>query len=243
MQSQSLQTSPVRDETLDVAEEVARLESLLAERRDELSALQQELHRFKVRYARVVGSRLSELAEIEQHIRDAEARLRESAGEVAPEDTLDDGGDGANDAHQSAAGGGLRKLFWSVAKLFHPDHAVDDAEANRRHLIMAEANRAYREGDVESLHTLLGDEELKFYCATPPTGDSPTDLRLRLFQIKEELRTIEFGIKRVKQDGLYRSMLRAESEAANGRDMLADEAARIRRQIAKAQHRLTNLTI
>jgi hypothetical protein len=34
-------------------------------------------------------------------------------------------------------------------------------------------------------------------------------------------------------------MLRAESEAANGRDMLADEAARIRRQIAKARAQLT----
>lgn len=242
MTSQSLQTSALRDETLDVAAEVARLELLLSERRDELSALQQELQRFKVRYTRIVGSQLSELAEIEQRISEAEARLRESADEAAPEDTEGDESDPAHGTQKAAAGGGLRKLFWSVAKLFHPDHAADDAEAHRRHAIMAEATRAYREGDVESLHTLLGDEDLQFYCAAPPAGESPTDLRERLFQIKDELRTVEFGIKRVKQDGLFRSMLRAESEAANGRDMLEDEAARIRRQIAKALHRLTNLT-
>jgi hypothetical protein len=242
MQSQSLQTSATRDETFDVAAEVARLELLLSERQDELTALQQELQKFKARYTRIVGSQLSELAEIEQCISEAEARLREGDSEAAPEDTVGDGSGGANGTQKPAAGGGLRKLFWSVAKLFHPDHAADDAEAHRRHLIMSEATRAYREGDVDSLHTLLGDEDLQFYCAAPASGDSPQDLRARLFQIKEELRTVEFGIKRLKQDGLFRSMLRAESEAANGRDMLADEAARIRRQIAKARHRLTNLT-
>ncbi|HEX8130171.1 MAG TPA: hypothetical protein VF527_13795 [Pyrinomonadaceae bacterium] len=232
----------MRDETVDLVAEVARLEGLLRERQDELTALQQELQRFKARYTQIVGSQLSELAEIEQSIREAEARLQESMGADATEAADADVDGAANGAQKTSGGGGLRKLFWSVAKLFHPDHAADGAEAERRHLIMAEATRAYREGDVESLHTLLGDEDLQFYCAAPAAGDSPQDLRGRLFQIKEELRTVEFGIKRVKQDGLYRSMLRAESEAANGRDMLADEAARIRRQIAKARHRLTNLT-
>jgi hypothetical protein len=232
----------MRDETLDVAAEVARLELLLSDKQSELTMLQQELQKFKARYTRIVGSQLSELAEIEQCIREAEARLQEGDDEAATEDT-EAADPGASDGTQKpAAGGGLRKLFWSVAKLFHPDHAADDTEAHRRHLIMAEATRAYREGDVDSLHTLLGDEDLQFYCAAPTSADSPQDLRAQLFQIKEELRTVEFGIKRVKQDGLYRSMLRAESEAANGRDMLADEAARIHRQIAKAKHRLTNLT-
>ncbi|MFN2456524.1 MAG: hypothetical protein ABR577_20225, partial [Pyrinomonadaceae bacterium] len=58
----------------------------------------------------------------------------------------------------------LRKLFWSVARMFHPDHAADEKEARRRHTIMAEASRAYRDGDIESLHTLLGDEQLQFFC-------------------------------------------------------------------------------
>jgi hypothetical protein len=237
-----LQSSAARDETLDLAAEVARLESLLSDRQGELTTLQQELQKFKARYTQIVGSRLSELAEVEQAIREAEARLQEAGGDAAPEGDGVDASGGADGAQRPLAGGGLRKLFWSVAKLFHPDHAADDAEARRRHLIMAEATRAYRDGDAESLHTLLGDEDLHFYCAAPAAGDSPQDLRGRLFQLKEELRTVDFGIKRVKQDGLYRSMLRAESEAANGRDMLAGEAARILRQIAKARHRLTNLT-
>jgi hypothetical protein len=136
----------------------------------------------------------------------------------------------------------LRKLFWSVARLFHPDYAADALEAERRHTIMAEASRAYREGDIESLHTLLGDEELQFYCAGANNVDDPEDLAARIVRLKEELRTVEFGLKRVRQDGMYRIKLKADEEAAQGRDALAAMAARVGRQIAKARHRLEHLS-
>ncbi|MCA1614526.1 MAG: hypothetical protein LC800_10420, partial [Acidobacteria bacterium] len=136
----------------------------------------------------------------------------------------------------------LRRLFWSVAKLFHPDHAASAGEAARRHSIMAEASRAYREGDVDSLHTLLGDDELRSYCAAPHGDDGEADIASRLVNLKEELRTVEFGIKRVKQDGLYRLKLAADEAAGGGRDSLAEMSERIGRQIAKARRRLEHLS-
>lgn len=243
MQSLTLNPQAGRDEPLDLVAEVARLESLLSEREVELTTLQKEMFEFKARYAQVVGSRLAELAEVEQAIKDAEARLsreREEGASNAEDDA--DKGEAAR-ASEKLAVGSLRKLFWSVAKLFHPDHATDETEARRRHGIMAEASRAYREGDAESLSTLLGDEELQFYCAAPQnSADDAEDLHARLLSLKDELRTVEFGIRRLKQDGMYRIKLAAESEAAEGRDALAEEAKRIGRQIVKARHRLTNLT-
>lgn len=244
MQSLTLNPQADRDEPLDLAAEVARLESLLSERRIELTTLQEEMIMFKARYTQVVGSRLAELAEVEQAIRDAEARLlRETEGDAASVDD-ENGADetGAARGADKLAVRSLRKLFWSVAKLFHPDHAPDETEARRRHQIMAEANRAYREGDAESLSTLLGDEDLQFYCAAPPATDDPEDLHARLLSLKDDLRTVEFGIRRLTQDGMYRIKLAAESEAAEGRDALAEEAKRIGRQIVKARHRLTNLS-
>lgn len=244
MQSLSLTSQAARDEPLDLAGEVARLESLLSERQLELTTLQAEMLAFKARYTQVVGSRLAELAEVEQAIREAEARLR-GEFEDAPGDAEAGGTNGtgkARSAETLAVGNSLRKLFWSVAKLFHPDHAADESEARRRHHIMAEASRAYREGDAESLSTLLGDEELQFYCTgAQADADNPEDLAARLLSLKEELRTVEFGIKRLKQDGLYRIKISAEREAAEGRDALAEEARRIARRIVKARHRLTNL--
>lgn len=224
----------------DPAAEAARLETEAAARKGELSALQEEFRRFKARYAQVVGGPLAELSEVEREVREAEARLAGlEAGEAAAEDAA---AGGFYEARPAAAQTSLRKLFWSVARLFHPDHASDEREAERRHRIMAEASRAYTDGDAESLSTLLGDEQLQFFCASASQTDEPADLATRLLNLKEELRTAEFGIKRIKQDRLYHLMLKCEAEAAEGRDPLAHMAESIRRQIAKARRRLEHLS-
>ena len=239
MSSFHLQTSP--SEAPDAAAEAERVAALLGERRAELTALQEEFREFKERYARTVGGRLAELAEVEEEIRRAEARLAglEEGDGGGEEDRPDFYGTAPSAA---PAKSGLRKLFWSVARMFHPDHAADEDEARRRHRIMAEASRAYRDGDVESLSTLLDDEQLQSYCATAAREDEPEDAAARLLQLKEELITIEFGIKRLKQDRLYHLMLKAADEAREGRDALAQMAASVTRKIAKARNRLAHLS-
>ncbi len=233
----SLQPSAVKHEPFDPAQEIARLESLLAGRRAELSTLQAEFRAFKTRYAQVVGSRLAELADVEREIREAERRTlgvrADNAADVATSANVT--------APPPSGQTTLRKLFWSVARLFHPDMATGETEARRRHEIMTAANRAYREGDVDSLHTLLGDEELQSYCATRDGADAADDPATHIFKLKEELRTVEFGLKRIKQDRLYQLKLAADEAATHGRDALAAEAARIARQIGKARNRLAHL--
>jgi hypothetical protein len=238
--SAHLQTTPSDVKAQDPAAEAERLASLLEERRAELSASQEGFREFKERYARTVGARLAELAEVEAQIRRAEARL---AGHEEEEEDEEARPDFEGTAPSAAPGkGGLRKLFWSVARMFHPDHAADEEEARRRHAIMAEASRAYRDGDVESLSTLLDDEQLQSYCASASKEEVPEDAAARLVYLKEELITIEFGIKRLKQDRLYQLMLVAAEEARAGRDALAEQAATLARKIAKARNRLAHLS-
>jgi hypothetical protein len=234
-----LQKSASAREAVDPALEVERLEALLGERRAELSSLQEEFRAFKSRYAEVVGGPLAELSEVEQEIRRAEARmlgLEEEAGEDEPSRFYDSTPAGA---HGKTA---LRKLFWSVARMFHPDHASDEQEARRRHTIMAEASRAYRDGDAESLSTLLGDEQLQSYCASSARENEPEDTAARLLHLKEELVTIEFGIKRLRQDRLYHLMLSSAEEARHGRDQLSQTADTIKRKIVKARNRLAHIS-
>ncbi|MGB8509165.1 MAG: hypothetical protein WCD76_12330 [Pyrinomonadaceae bacterium] len=241
MQNLTLHDSAKRNAPPDLATEVARLEAMLDERRGELTALQDEMREFKTRYTQIVGSRMAELAEVESAIKEAEARRLGLDEEVEEEDAADF----LNAEHDQAPAAGktsLRKLFWSVARLFHPDHATNEGEARRRHSVMAEASRAYREGDVESLSTLLGDEGLQSFCATARPSDEPEDLASRLINLKEELRTVEFGLKRIRQDGMHRIKLSCEEEARQGRDMLNAMAERINRQITKARHRLEHLS-
>ena len=238
MSSLSLQTSAANQPPPSVEEEVARAEALVAERGAELAALREEFHQFKLRYTQVVGGRLAELAEVEAEIARAERRLlgEEEIGET------DEQTEELPPAPKAPAAKGLRKLFWSVARMFHPDHAADDAEARRRHAVMAEASRAYREGDVESLHALLGDEELQLYCATAHGHAEDETLAAKLVRLREELLTIEFGLKRIRQDALYRLKLKADEEARHNRDALAQMAESVTRQIAKARRRLAHLS-
>lgn len=244
MQSLSLHTPKTDNEPLDLAGEISRLELLLSGRRRELAALQEEMRTFRARYTEVVGSRMAELAEIEREIRQAEAR---HLGLETSDDDEEAAGDKETDARGAEHGAlpvgkTMRKLFWAVARMFHPDHAADEKEAQRRHTVMAEASRAYREGDVESLHTLLGDEKLQSLCTVGGNDGETDNLEARLLGLEIEVRTVEFGIKRIKQDGLYRIRLKVEEEAKEGRDALAQMAEQIDRQIVKARHRLTHLS-
>lgn len=240
MQSLSLHSSSEKNASTDLAQELVRLESLLCERRDELVALQEELRAFRARYTQIVGSRLAELAEVERAIKEAE---RHTLGtNERDEEEADTATHDVKESTSLPVKTSLRKLFWSVAKMFHPDHAEDEMEARRRHAIMAEASRAYSEGDVESLNTLLGDEELRFFCASAQGHEQEEDLGTKLLNIKEELRTVEFGIKRVRQDGLYRLKLSVDEEAARGRDALREQAEQLNRQITKARRRLEHLS-
>lgn len=229
------------DNPLDLAQQIADLEAQLTERQTELAALQEELRKFRTRYTRTVGGRLAELAEIEQQIREAEAAL---TGEDSSDTdgSKDSTGAAGNVASLKSNNGSLRKLFWSVAKMFHPDHASDEVEAKRRHQIMATASRAYEEGDVERLNDLLGDDELHFYCQSASQGDDGEDLPMRLLNLKEGLRTVEYGIKRVKLDGMYKLKLSAERDAAKGRDALAEMSSRVNKQIKQARFQLDQLT-
>jgi hypothetical protein len=242
MQSLTLHETASQNAPLALEHEVSRVETLLAERRAELVALQQELRAFKERYAQVVGSRLAELGEVEHAIKEAEAHLfnleAEAESKTEAEATASDEARYSTALSSKTA---LRKLFWSVARLFHPDHAADEKEAGRRHAVMAEASRAYQEGDVESLHTLLGDEQLQFFCTQPSADEIEEDLSGRLLRLKGELRTAEFGIKRIRQDGLYHLKLKVDEEAKGGRDALVLMSENINRQIVKARRRLEHL--
>jgi hypothetical protein len=242
MQSLSLYSSSEKSAHADLAQEIARLEALLIERRGELVALQEELREFRALYTQLIGGRLAELAEVERAIKEAE---KEALGINHAE--VDDEASADKTEHATATNAApvkitLRKLFWSVARMFHPDHASDEGEARRRHSIMAEASRAYREGDLESLHTLLGDEELRSYCASAQVDEDEEDKAARLLSLREELRTVEYGIKRIRQDGLYRLKLSTDQEALQGRDALAAQAAQLDRQISKARRRLEHLS-
>ena len=55
----------------------------------------------------------------------------------------------------------LKGLYREVAKRVHPDLTSDHADRRRRQILMAEANRAFAQGDVSRLASILEESDVK----------------------------------------------------------------------------------
>jgi hypothetical protein len=53
----------------------------------------------------------------------------------------------------------VKKLYRELARLLHPDIALDEDEKARRHDLMAKENKAYAGGDEELLAQMLAEEQ------------------------------------------------------------------------------------
>ncbi len=220
--------------------ELLRLENTLSARREELATLQDEMRLFRERYVEIVGERLAELAEVERQIAAIEKLASPDTDETQAADEVEDDFFSLKTPKENSS---VRKLFWSIAKLFHPDFAGDDSdERERRHAIMAEASCAYQDGDAERLTALLSDDAFLSSCVST-SGEAEDEMTLarRLSRVREQLGTVEYGIRRTKQDGFYQMKIRVDNDAARGRDALAEMAARINKNIFQARLKLDQL--
>ncbi|HYL98924.1 MAG TPA: molecular chaperone DnaJ [Blastocatellia bacterium] len=232
--------------------ELAELEAELAEQELALATLRAELNAFERRYLSVVGSRYAELDEIQAQIAelraqadpdDRHARGRaESAREQANESAHAVGG--LSDQEQSRArfkpSQNLKSLYREVAKRIHPDLAADDEQRERRQRFMAEANRAYEIGDEQKLLAILREWE---NCPESIKGDGLGAELIRVIrriaQAQHRLAGISTELERLMNTDLYRLWRRAEGAESEGKDLLAEMAANVERDIATARIHLS----
>lgn len=246
--------TPEERELSQKREELSNLQTLLAQRELDLTTLQAELHAFERRYFRVVGVRYAELDEVKAQIADllsqsspqnskmrtqaAEARGR--ANESAHESKMVQETVGHEEKFKPSDA--LKKLYRDVAKSIHPDLATDEDDRARRQRFMAEANQAYEGGDEIRLREILREWE-----SSPDAikGDDVAAELVRVIrkiaQVQERLRTIESTIDELQSSDLYRLKNEVESAEAEERDLLAEMALRLDKQIADARKRLAGL--
>jgi hypothetical protein len=245
-----LVTSPEARELDKKRAELAGLEVRLAERELDLATLQAELRSFEGTYLRVVGSRLAELDEIEAQIGEAGARnkpkdreaqerasqaraqAQESARAVEAEREI-------GKREPFTASEDLKRLYREVAKRIHPDLATDESERKRRHELMAEANRAYEERDAARLEAILRDWE-----SSPESvkGEGPGAELVRVIrkiaQVEGRLGAISAEIARLEESDLHQLKKQVDQAKEEGRDLLAEMAARVDQQVVEARGRL-----
>jgi hypothetical protein len=238
----SLVHSPQSHEDIDLLRaRVAQLESIFAERDQELSRIKADLAAFRITYRQRVGRLHEELDELERAINEAELGiLSERVKDKVPSDINDAP---REVAPRSLSSDAVRKLFRDVAKTIHPDLADDDDERERRHKLMIEANRAYAQGDEERLRWILQAWE---NSPEAVTGSDLDAMRLRLMrriaQIEEQLTTIASDLADMKQSSLWQLKAMVDAESAKGNDLMADMIRRLNRDILVARNRLDALS-
>jgi hypothetical protein len=228
------------DHDIDVLRaRLTELDAMLGARVGELVQAKSELEAFRIRYRQEVGLLHEQLDALERAIAEAELgelskRLEEGGGEpVAPPAAASSE---QTPRHTSDA---VRRLFRDVAKTIHPDLARDDATRDRRHALMAEANRAYALGDEDRLRWVLQAWE-RSPEAVEDTDPYATRLRLtrRIEQVEEELTACAGDLASLKDSALWQLKTLVDEAAAQGRDLVADAVRRLERDIMAARNRL-----
>jgi hypothetical protein len=215
------------------------LDAVLDERAGDLAQAKTDLAAFRLRYRQDVGLLHEELDELERAIAEAELgelskRVEEGAGEAAA--APDDAQSEPAPRYTSDA---VRRLFRDVAKAIHPDLARDESTRDRRHALMAEANRAYALGDEDRLRWVLQAWERSPEAVQESDPDA-TRLRLtrRIEQVEEELTLCAQEMAALKESALWQLKAMVDEAAARGKDLVADTVRRLKRDIMAARNRL-----
>jgi hypothetical protein len=247
--------SPEEDELDKKLVELGALEAELAQCELDIATLKAELHAFDQRYLREVGQRYAAIDEIIAHIAQVEARFNprdEQAGQRADEtraraEESSKTAGGTYSEYDAAATAkfrpsiSLKKLFWEVAKLIHPDYALDETERARRNALMASATRAYAEGDEVTLRNILRDWQAS---TDPEKAQIATELVLiirKIALVKERLIALRSEIAGLELSDLNLLRLRAEESESSGGDLLGEIAANLEEGLAQARRLLAEL--
>jgi len=233
--------------------DLTKFESELSQRELELATLQAELHTFERRYLRIVGIRYAELDDIEAQIAEFLARQRPK-DDKARRDAAQARAKAAESAQTAGAAKDekpvtdftpsedLKKLYREVAKRIHPDLTTDEQERARRNEIMAEANRAYEEGDEAKLRDILEQWE-----SSPDTvkgegvGAELVRVIRKVHQVEHRLAEIGDTITQLKDSELATLKTKVEEAAAEGRDLLKEMATKLDSELADAKQQLSKI--
>jgi len=243
-------------EEIELAKKRSELAELLEEQsliERELAAIKSEIRIFEHSYEQMLGGKISELEQLEWQI----SGLLGDVGAdeehhkyiyTTEQDTdtsrfsrttlLDDDPDTTTILEEKS----LKALYREVAKLIHPDLSSDDHERFRRQELMAIANLAYQEGDRIRLQNIL--KEWRLGPETAKGRDIGSELiRLirQIAQTRQNINDLSRRIDELRHSDIYRFRQRVDEGLMDGIDLLAEMAATVDLDIAKARKRLAML--
>jgi hypothetical protein len=246
---------PEEEELKKKQAELSELESKLADRELFLANLRVELSAFERNYVKLVGQRYAELDDIEAKIAERVARAHPQdrpAQDFAAHARSQADTSRANVENSLASSAAdsvpprsqtLKNLYREVAKRIHPDLATDSEDRLKRQKLMAEANRAFEEGDEAGLRRIL-DEYESSPEAVKGEGAAADLIRVirKIAQVNRRLLEIEKDVAFLKKSELFELKGKVDRAATEGRDLLKEMAKDLDAQIAVSRERLKSLS-
>jgi hypothetical protein len=230
-----------------------RLKDALAMREEEMTELRAELEQFEAQYIMEVGRFYAELDEIEAQIAEEEVRLNPDDDEIkkraeearkraeeSAETTTEENWQACTFKWQPTAE--AKKAYYNLARIIHPDLALDAQEKENRHNLMAKLNNAYSAGDQNLLNKLVEE-----YRDSPDLikGDSIGDELVRIIrqisQVKNRLKQLREEKLKIEFSELFILREKVRAEMIEGRNLFKQMAERTKTHIKKAERRLSNL--
>ncbi len=242
--------TPEQEELKRKREELGAIRAALADRELDLADLRAQLRSFEGRYMRQVGVLYAELDDLDARVAEFEASLENSS---ATRQRAERARKRANDTHEATHGevakaadfkptADLKSLFREAAKRIHPDFAKDDAERQRRTRFMAEANEAYSRGDAAALQRII-DEYSESSESIPGEGIGAELIRVirQIAEAKKHIAAIEDELATLRNSEIAKLLKEAELAEQGGRDLLAELAVTVGKQVARAKKEYESL--
>lgn len=227
-----------------------RLKDRLADREEEMTELRAELEQFEANYKMEVARFYAELDEIEAQIAEEEVKLVPDDEEIkkraeelrrrAEESAADAEADGCTQKWRPTAE--AKKTYHNLAKIIHPDLALDNDEKEKRHALMAKLNEAYSAGDQNKLNKLVEDfRDSPDLISGDSIGDNLVRAIRQIWQIKNRLKELREEKLKAELSELFILREKVQAEMLEGRNLLKQMAERTKTHIKKSQRRLENL--
>ena len=229
-----------------------RLKDRLADREEEMTDLQAELEQFEAQYKMEVARFYAELDEIEAQIAEEEVKLVPDDEEIkkraeelrkrAEESAADAGenGDGCTQKWRPTLE--AKKAYHNLARIIHPDLALDKEEKEKRHALMAKLNEAYSAGDQNKLNKLVEDfRDSPDLIRGDSIGDDLVRAIRQIWQVKNRLKELREEKLKAELSELFTLREKVRAEMREGRNTLKQMGERTKSYIKKAERRLENL--
>lgn len=231
---------------------------------EELARLEEDLRAFEFEFEANVGYLLEQLTQLEAEVNDYLQRIKI----MRAEKTFGEGYRNVEDQFDEKwnaprrntpkppppkppplTAAQLKKLYRELARRYHPDLALDEADRAYRTTKMMAINDAYKAGSLTELMALAAEKDkIGLGTAVPmPTSPPPSKPSLQtehemVYALEEELERSRRRLFRV-QDALqnfhHRPMVELALEARfarrEGRDVLAEMAVELQRKIARKE--------